>query len=168
MFRPGPVSLAVLIWFFAEYMAFAFVASFVGFSGALLIGIATSLLGVQVLRRLGGAAMSSLRRQFDTGEEKPADILDGTLSAIGAILLILPGFISDVIGLGLLSPSVRGWIANRFDSGMIVKRGSPRRSAPDIIDLDQADWRQVGDTKQNPQRPRPTLKNVTSSDIWTR
>ena len=46
MRRPGPLALALLIWFVSEYMALAYVVSKVGVFGALLLGIATSVLGV--------------------------------------------------------------------------------------------------------------------------
>jgi UPF0716 protein FxsA len=167
MYRPGSITIALLIWFLSEYLAFSFVASKIGFSGALLIGIATSLLGVSVLRKLGTAAIAGLRRQIDRPQAASGDLLDGMLSAIGGILLILPGFISDLVGLSLMSPSLRRWIAIRFGNETIGSGAKSRRSSPDLIDLDAADWRHVEEPARKSHRPRSAAKppgSITQSD----
>jgi len=160
MRRPGPLALALLIWFVSEYMAFAYVVGKVGFFGALVLGIATSVLGVQALRRIGGAALNGLRRQVVTGEPSKGDLLDGSLAALGGVLLILPGFISDLIGFGLLSPSIRRWIAEKFSVETSRPPVYPRRANSEYIDLEATDWKRVEEkTPRKPRRPRSTAND---------
>jgi UPF0716 protein FxsA len=44
---------------------------------------------------------------LDTGEVPTTDLLDGVLVLAAGALLIVPGFITDIIGLALLVPPVR-------------------------------------------------------------
>ncbi len=44
-------------------------------------------------------------------------VLDGTLAGLGAVLLILPGFVSDLVGLALAAPSIRFWVTERLTLG---------------------------------------------------
>jgi UPF0716 protein FxsA len=62
-------------------------------------------------------------------------VLDGTLAGLGAVLLILPGFVSDFVGLALAAPSVRFWVTERLKLG---KFGRP--AAPKVIELVPREW----------------------------
>src|SRR5664279_545521 len=96
--------LLVLLWLVAEVAAFGVIARAVGFGGALFLCLLTSLVGVAMLRRLGVATAWRLRRAMAARSQEEAGLsrdamVDGGLAAIGSILLILPGFVSDLCGL---------------------------------------------------------------------
>lgn len=146
--RPGPVTVAIIIWLAAEFMAFSLVVGKVGMTGALLIGLGTTILGFTALRRLSSDAMANLRRRMESETAAPGNLLDGTLTALGAVFLILPGFVSDVIGLALLSPSVRRWISSVFGGKTDETAPAKPRSTPGVIDLDASDWRQIEEPKR--------------------
>ena len=77
-------------------------------------------------------------------------LVDGMLGALGAVLLILPGFLTDIAGLVLLAPSVRQTVARRFGLSMDVPLARPpRRPGDRTIDLPQADWTRL----DNPRNP---------------
>ncbi|MBL8589607.1 MAG: FxsA family protein [Methylobacteriaceae bacterium] len=138
--RPGPVAVALLIWVVAEVAAFWLVVDRVGFAGALTIGVATSIAGIVVLRHVGRGAIAGLRNAARGGAPQEGALLDGTLSAIAGVLLVLPGFVTDVIGLALAAPSLRGWIARRLAPTLAAGRSTP----PGVVDLSPQDWRAGG------------------------
>jgi UPF0716 protein FxsA len=156
-FRPGPLALGLCVWLACEVAAFVIVAQHVGFGGAILIGIATTILGLVTLRRVGMSAIRNLKRAFDGAQPTPGAMLDGALAALGATLLILPGFLSDLVGLALAAPSIRQWLAHRF--GAVARPGRPPVQArPGAIDLAPDDWQRIEEAKAWPgsdDRPDP-------------
>ena len=84
---------------------------------AVALGVGTTLLGLLDIRRL----VTYLRGRMGWSGEKQAQpsskLVDGGLQALGAVLLILPGFASDLVGLALKSPPIRGDIAQRLRGG---------------------------------------------------
>ncbi len=147
--RPGPITLGVIIWLVAEIFAFSFVVSKLGVAGALLLGLATTLIGFAALKKLSAGAMAHLRQRMERADPQPGNLLDGTLTALGAVFLILPGFITDIAGLALLSPSLRSWLAKMYGGVPIHQRASRRSTASDVIDLEEGDWRQLDDSTRD-------------------
>ena len=135
----------VTAWLIGEILAFAIAVKLLGLGLTLLAMFGTSLLGFAILRRIGVGAAQQLRRSMAAGGTANAAFVDGTLTALGAVLLILPGFASDAIGLALATPSLRQALAARLlGSGAAPERAtSHRRGSPDVIDLAPEDWRVV-------------------------
>ena len=132
-------------WLVAEVLAFCLAVKLLGIGGTFLLGLVTTLLGMAMLRRLGVDAARQLRRAMMTGGAGNDAFVDGTLSALGAVLLIVPGFVSDAVGLALATPSIRQAIAVRIIGHGSQPAGQParRRTDPSIIDLSPDDWRIV-------------------------
>jgi UPF0716 family protein affecting phage T7 exclusion len=121
----------------AEAAAFLMVAWAFGSLVAVVALMATSVLGLAVLarmgRRLAGRVVDILSHR-DFGA--PAARSSAVLTTIGGLLLVLPGFITDCIGLLLLLPAVQDRLRNR------APVGRPRPSGR-IIELDPSQWRDV-------------------------
>jgi UPF0716 protein FxsA len=133
------------LWLGVELAAFAAVVHLIGFAGAILACILTSLAGLSTLRRVGLSAVLRLRQAVarrtseQSGLSREA-ILDGTLAGLGAVLLILPGFASDLVGLALAAPSVRFWVTERLKLGKFGRLGNGRPTAPIAIELAPREW----------------------------
>jgi len=69
--------------------------------------LATSLLGAWLAQREGRRSWAALRRAFAEGRMPTGELADTVLVMIGGLFLMLPGFISDVIGLICLLPFTR-------------------------------------------------------------
>lgn len=139
MRKPSWFVTAIAIWLLGETAALALIVHFFGWSGAILIGALTSLAGVVLMRQTGISAARGLRRAFDGADVAEGAMLDGTLAALGSVLLILPGFLSDLIGLALAAPSIRQLLTRRF-AKTIDKTRSQRDG---VIELSPEDWRRI-------------------------
>ena len=153
--RPGKLILiGCLALPFLEIAAFWLVAAKIGFFNAFFLLLAGSAAGITLLswlgRRFVRRMMASLqeRNQADFAA-KPGSLMTG----IGALLLALPGFITDAIGIALLLPPVQRWIA----ANMVVVR---TEHADRVIEPKDGEWtrmpdRRIGqDLDQDPDRPR--------------
>ena len=149
MRKPGWFGVALAVWFVGELVALAIIVRALGWGGALLIGALTSVAGVVMLRRIGVGAARGLRRAFNGEPASEGAMLDGSLAALGSVLLILPGFLSDLAGLALAAPSVRQWLAGRF--GAVAAQAA---RPPGTIELSTSDWRRIED---DPPTRKPEL-----------
>ena len=152
------ISLALAVWLIAETLTLALVVDLLGVGGAILLGVATSVLGASLLKRLGMSALAGLRQGAGPGGIAVLQghfAVDGTLAALGAVFLLIPGFLTDAVGIVLAVPSLRarlaGWIQG---GGFRTVRGQPRaQHGPTTIDLDREDWRSLDDKTRRPTSP---------------
>ena len=102
------VALLLLIcWPLAELLAAIGVAELIGVLPMLLLLVLSIPLGFWVLREQGRGAWRRLRAAVAAGRSPGNQVIDGGLIVAGAALLIVPGFITDVLGLLLLVGPVR-------------------------------------------------------------
>jgi UPF0716 protein FxsA len=138
----------------AELIVFIVVALSIGWLLALALFLATSLIGMMVLKR-SGADFQRFRSDLARQGAGAIQLETPSLAAvIGGILLVIPGFITDVAGALLLLPGARRW-AGRVISRLFAQgRSAPRN--PSVIDLEPDQWHQVPeariDDKSEPKR----------------
>jgi len=51
-----------------------------------------------------------LRQQLAQGQPPTEELLDGAFILLGGLLLLTPGFITDLLGFALLIPPARYWV----------------------------------------------------------
>jgi UPF0716 protein FxsA len=132
--------LALLALPIMELVVFIAVAEAIGFLWAMTLVVATSLAGAMVLRQAGGNHIARVRVTMGEGgfSAMQADG-PGTLTLLAGILLLIPGFITDVLGLLLLlAPLRRGLSA-------LLGRVRPATRTDGVVDLEPEHWRQVPD-----------------------
>ena len=143
MLRRHNLGTLIVIAGVAEILAFVAVVAWVGLGPALLLSFAASLLGFSRLRHVGVAALTQLRAVANGRASREDAFIDGAMSTVGALLLIIPGFLTDLVGLALMAPSCREWVKYRIgvSSSPIGRRpAAPRASTPRTIDLEAQDW----------------------------
>ena len=69
--------------------------------------IFSTLLGCWLLQREGRRTWGALLESLGRGSLPPGRTADAVLVMVGGLLLIMPGFISDIVGLLLLIPQSR-------------------------------------------------------------
>lgn len=95
----------------AEVIVFVLVAQWIGVGATVLAAIATSALGWALLARQGTKALTELRASARTGRASAGrELGDAGLVAVGGLLMVLPGFIGDVLGLLCLLPGTRSLV----------------------------------------------------------
>lgn len=83
---------------------------------AVIVWLAAMIfLGVNLLRYLGASSMLRAAQHARSGGVMPAqNLVDGLFKAVGAVLLIIPGFITDFMALLCFIPLVRGLLLKRW------------------------------------------------------
>jgi UPF0716 protein FxsA len=94
----------------AELVVFVLVAQWIGVGWTILATLATSVLGWVLLARQGTRALADLRERARTRRSPGAELGNAGLVAAGGLLMVLPGFIGDVVGLLCLLPGTRNLV----------------------------------------------------------
>ncbi|MGH2867308.1 MAG: FxsA family protein, partial [Solirubrobacteraceae bacterium] len=140
--------LFLIIWPVAELFVAIKVAEAIGVLLTILLLIASWPLGLWLLRAEGRAAWQRLSAAIAAGRPPAREVLNGALVMVGGALLIVPGFITDVVGLLLLLPPTRrlarAGIVRNFRSRLVLRatRFGGREASYDIdstaTDIDAA------------------------------
>jgi UPF0716 protein FxsA len=95
------------LWLLAELALYVLVASWIGVGWTILATLATSALGGALLARQGTRALAELRERARRREPAGRTLGNAGLAALGGALMILPGFLGDLVGLLCLLPGTR-------------------------------------------------------------
>ncbi|MDE3132458.1 MAG: FxsA family protein [Acidobacteriota bacterium] len=97
----------LVLWPLAELYVIIKLSEAIGFLWVLLLLIVSWPIGSRVIRHEGRAALRRLRGALAAGRAPTNEVVDGALVLVGGLLLLVPGFITDVIGLLMLLPPTR-------------------------------------------------------------
>lgn len=129
------VILAVLALPILELAAFVTVVATIGFGWALSLILAGSLCGALILRHAGGVHVTRIRVAMDEGSFAALRTdAGGGLILLAGILLLIPGFITDIVALVLLVGSLRRAFV-----------GATPKQEDGLVDLAPEQWHQVPD-----------------------
>lgn len=79
----------------------------IGLLPTVLILIGEAILGGWLMRREGQRAWTALNTTFASGKLPAGELADAALILVGGVLLMLPGFITDIFGFLFLLPFTR-------------------------------------------------------------
>lgn len=108
-----PVLLALLVALVVEVAVVVTVGGAIGLLPTLALLLLAGLLGAWLLRREGVRTLGALNDAVRSRRVPQREVADGVLLAAAAVLVVLPGFVSDVLGLLLLLPPTRA-VARRW------------------------------------------------------
>ncbi len=108
------VLLGLIAWTLAEIALFVTIGSWIGVLGTLLVVLGSGMAGMGLLRWQGLRAIQSLKSNLVVMPSPLTPMAHSGLIGLAAVLLILPGFLSDVMGILLLLPQTRRGIIGYF------------------------------------------------------
>ena len=86
----------------------------IGAFSTVLLCILTAALGAILLRIQGILTLMNAREKLRQGEIPADNLLEGLILLISGVLLLTPGFVTDMIGFLCLVPSLRSMLALRM------------------------------------------------------
>jgi UPF0716 protein FxsA len=93
----------------------------IGVWPTVLILVVEAVLGGWLMRREGSRAWQALTDAFGTGRVPTGELANAALVLVGGILLLLPGFATDVIGFLFLLPMTRP-LARKLVAFFVARR----------------------------------------------
>jgi UPF0716 protein FxsA len=135
--------LLLILWPIAELFVAIKVAEAIGVLLTVILLLAGWPLGMWLARTEGRAAwrrLSAAVSQSHPARPPGREVIDGALVLVGGILLIVPGFITDVLGLLLLLAPTRSVarkaIIRNFQSRLVVAATRFSRTPSSAYDVD--------------------------------
>ena len=143
-----------------EIAVFVKVGQVIGAWNVLALVFLSAISGAALLRYQSIGVIRGLDRDLKQGRTPDASLFDAFLIVVGAVLLIVPGFVTDIVGLLLMIPFVRRLVRNFLKSRVIIRgfgsyRGGSRhrRREEDVVDLAPEDFQR----REPRDPPRPTI-----------
>lgn len=164
---PWLIILAIIALPVIEIALFIEATQWIGGLWTILLAIFTGIAGIALVRRQGLGTMMRIRSQLDRGEMPVSDAFDGICLLAAGLLLLLPGFLTDFVGLPLLLPPVRQglrrWLARHVRTVVATHHGPHPGAGPQprpgqtVIDVDYTVVKDADVTAKDddPQQPRP-------------
>lgn len=109
-----PVLLLLLISIpLIEIYLLIAVGKVIGAIPTIILLMATAVLGIALLRRQGRQAFVNAQSKLAAGTLPSAELAEGLLLALGGVLLLIPGFATDMLGFALLVPVIRRFLVSK-------------------------------------------------------
>jgi UPF0716 protein FxsA len=156
--------LAFLLVPVVEIALFVQVGDLIGLWPTLALVVLTAVAGTALMRREGFAVLGRTQAALARGELPVGEVLDGACVLVGGVLLVVPGFLTDALGVLLLIPAVRrrlgkaalGWALSRGGIRVHARsEGGPR--GPVVIDGEFSEVRPTGEDPVLHLPPRPRV-----------
>ena len=120
--------LAFVAIVFAEIATFIVVGKWLGIFPTLLFIVLTSVLGVYLIKKLGTKSFQTIQKSIAQGQAPGIALIEAFMMFVGAVLLITPGFLTDVIGLmmftsftrNLFKPIIFMWLRRKMKNNQMI------------------------------------------------
>jgi UPF0716 protein FxsA len=110
MWRPRWTAILLLLFIgipLLDIATIALLGRVIGFWGTLAFVILCGVVGTALARSQGAHVWGAIQRDLAEGRPPSYGLLDGLMVLIAGVLLITPGFLTDIAGLLLLLPPIR-------------------------------------------------------------
>ncbi|MCF6369034.1 FxsA family protein [Rhizobium halophilum] len=122
------IFILILLMPLAEIAGFVLVGRAIGIWSTLGLVILTSLVGILLLRAQGFQMLRELSSEGREGRVPGDTIVHGAMIVVAAFLLLIPGFITDTVGLTLFVPAVRRLLWSAVGRRIVVNSTTYSRS----------------------------------------
>ena len=122
------VFFTAVVLMFAEIATFIFVGKAIGVFPTLLLIAATSVLGVWLVQKRGTKSFRAMQECIRLGQPPGDAMIDAFAVFIGGVLLVAPGFLTDILGVLLVTgfagkafkPVLYMWLRKKMKSSNVI------------------------------------------------
>ena len=126
------LAVALLVVPLLEILAIIQVGRVIGGWQTVALLLVLSTLGAWLVRREGSRTWDALRSALATGQMPAAQLVDAALVLVGGVLLLAPGFLSDIVGFFFILPMTRPitgrWLQAIVERQLLARAGIVRGS----------------------------------------
>lgn len=158
----GKIFLLFIAATLMEIFVFIEVGSAIGAWSTIALIVLTAVIGLSLVRIQGFQTLMEAQRKVNMGETPAREMLAGMMLAVSGLLLLLPGFVSDIGGVLLLLPPVREALVERFIGRMNVQTQKGQTFDADYYRTDDTD-----DTDEQQARLDQYLKQKSDDEGTT-
>ena len=138
----NPILLSIILVPIIEIYLFIKIGSQIGAITTILLIFITAVVGVYYAKYEGLNTLKAGFLQLSRNEAPAYEIISGAAIAFAAILLIIPGFATDIFGFLLIFPMSRKFFFSKF-----AKRFNNKKEKNNFIDGDFEDIEDENDKK---------------------
>ena len=120
----SPILLSIILIPILEIYLFIKIGSQIGALNTVLLILITAIVGIWYARYEGFNTLRSGMSQLVRNEVPLYEMISGAAIAFAALLLILPGFATDIIGILLIFPVTRKIILSKYSKKYSSKKKS--------------------------------------------
>ncbi len=139
----SPILLTIILVPVIEIYLLIKIGSQVGAITTIFLIFTTAIIGVYYAKYEGLNTLKSGFAQLSKNETPAYEVISGAAIAFAALLLIIPGFATDILGFLLIFPLSRKLIFNKFSK----KFSSKQKKKNDFIEGDFEDIEDDNDRK---------------------
>lgn len=123
------------------------VGSVIGALPTILLTVVTAIVGASLMKNQGISTMQRAQQSLSQGVVPETEMMEGLFIFLGGLFLLIPGFITDTLGLLFLIPPFRHLLAKKFIQQRKSSYARYRREGGNVY---EADWTesQNGQIKQ--------------------
>lgn len=96
-----------IVFSLVEIYVLVTVGQAIGALNTIALVIIVALIGAWLAKHEGASVLRRIQTQLNAGKMPNNELIDGGLILAGGILLITPGFVTDILGILLLFPPTR-------------------------------------------------------------
>jgi len=135
-------------------------AQAISWGPTILIVLVTGVFGAWLARREGFRTLVRIQEELASGHTPTLSLVEGVMILVAGVLLVTPGILTDLVGLALLVPPIRRWVARRiaesFKRRMVVVHSG---GVDPFIDV-PASARDAADAKDVPSERQGELTDA--------
>ncbi|ENM3737613.1 membrane protein FxsA [Vibrio cholerae] len=103
-----------------EIALFIQVGGVLGVWPTIALVLLTAIVGASLVRNQGLQTLLTVQQRLAQGQLPAQQILEGVMLAVAGVLLLTPGFFTDILGMLVLLPAPRAYLAKQLMSRVVV------------------------------------------------
>ena len=139
----SPILLYIILIPVIEIYLFIKIGSQIGAISTILLIITTAIVGVYYAKYEGLNTLKAGFLQLSRNEAPAYEMISGAAIAFAAILLIIPGFATDIFGFLLIFPVSRKFFLNKFSKKFNHKKEKNNFIDGEFEDIEEDDEKKL-------------------------